>query len=139
MDHARFGSKREQLAYVELPDSLDVNGAAKFVSAVVAVRVEGANLVPLCELEGFDDIVDAVLDPPGEEVGHHQLNVLDYELAGSAEAQNVVVVEIADGVKLLYFDPRLDLLHDLLLLGRHVVHKAAKFFWFGFRTPHFIY
>ena len=72
---------------------------------MVVLCVDVSYLIALSKSEVPQHIIYVVFASPVDEVSEHQLDVGHHELASSTESQQIVVVEAADRVEALLFNP----------------------------------
>ena len=126
-NHALFSGYSEQGRHVQDTEALVVNRATLVVDTMVAMRVNFLYLWALMEVVLGDDIVNALVAAPVNEVGEHKLNLLNVELAGAAKTEYIMVIEmkslqVCDARR---HNPLFKMCCDLVLLRARVAHEAG--------------
>jgi hypothetical protein len=107
--HALGCGDGEDCWHVEQTDSFYVNWPAEFVRLVITVWVVLLNLIILAEVEGLDNLIDALSLAPINEVLEHHHHLREIEFACAAESEVVVVIIVRHIAYLRSLDPLFEL------------------------------
>ena len=129
-DHALLSSYLKKSGHVEQTESLNVDGATKFVNAVISMRVGFLHGRAFSKLIRVNNRIDFLISTPVHKIREHELHLGQVKFSCATKPQQIMFIEVKQ-FKVSNFssvNPFFKVSHDLIHLRGRITHKSS-FFW----------